>query len=181
MKERLIIFAIGFMFSCLGIMFFLHFRSVRSGDASLIKRMINAAGEIWIVEQWLEADTLIVKLPKETITVRLNAVDTPGLDSPGGQEGLTFVQSLVGENPVRVLEFRRNTDGEIVGEVYTGENLSLNEELMKVGWAWFYEPDSQKNPYYRELNDSAIREQRGLWLSANPSPPWVTAPRNTAP
>jgi micrococcal nuclease len=179
MKERLTIFAVGFAVSCLAIMFFLHFRKVNSGESGIIKRMINAAGEIGTIETWLEADTIMVKLPRETATVRLNAVDAPGPEFPGGKEALGFAQSLITGNEVRVLEFRRNSEGDIIGEVYTTENLSLNEELMKAGWAWFYEPDTKKNPYYRELNDKAIQEKRGLWSLPQTSPPWKTVPRNT--
>lgn len=181
MKERLIIFAVGFAVSCLAIMFFLHFRSVKSGNTGLIKRLINTAGEIGTVEKWLEADKFVVKLRKETITVQLNAVDAPPLNSLGGVEALALVKELVGQQQVRVLEFRRSDDGAIIGEVYTLENQSINEELMKAGWAWFYEPDSTNNPYYRELNETAIQEKRGLWSSENPKPPWETIARNTAP
>ncbi|MCB1124106.1 MAG: thermonuclease family protein [Verrucomicrobiae bacterium] len=181
MKERLTIFGVGFIVSCVGIMFFLHFRKLRSGESGIIKGMINAAGEVGNIEEWIEADTFVVKLPRETVTVHLNAVDTPPLGMPGGNESLQFLKDLVGQDPVRVLEFRRTDQGDIVGEVYTQANLSLNEELMKAGWAWFYEPDSTRNPYYQELNDAAIKERKGLWSLGEPVPPWKTIPRNTAP
>ncbi len=45
MKERLMIFGIGFLFSCLAIMFLLHFRSVQSGEGSLMRRWVNAGRE----------------------------------------------------------------------------------------------------------------------------------------
>jgi endonuclease YncB( thermonuclease family) len=163
MKERLVIFIVGFAVSCLA-----------------IKRLINTAGETGTVENWVDADTFIAKLPTETVTVRLNAVDSPELNSPGGKDALAFIQQLVGDQPVRVLEFRRNTDGDIVGEVYTMDNVSLNEALMKAGWAWFYEPDSTNNPYYRELNDQAVEEKLGLWSLGEPAPPWETVARKTA-
>ena len=181
MKERIFIFAVGFAISCLAIMFFLHFRSVKSGGEGLIKRVINTAGELGEITEWVEADRFVVQLSRETVTVQLNAVDAPPLSSPGGNEALSFVQALVGEEQVRVLEFRRNEEGLLIGEIYNQENKSLNEELMKEGWAWFYEPDSNHNPYYRELNDSAIEESRGLWSLGNPTPPWETMSRNTAP
>lgn len=181
MKERVFIFAAGFAISCIGIMFFLHFRSVKSGGEGLIKRLINTAGELGTIEEWIEADKVKVKLSRETINVQLNAVDSPPPDQPGGKEALDLVKKLVGEQEVRVLEFRRNSEGLVIGELYTNENLSLNEELMKAGWAWFYEPDSNHNPYYRELNDSAIKEERGLWSLGNPTPPWETTRRDTAP
>ena len=180
MKERITIFAVGFAISCLGIMFFLHWRSVKSGGEGLIKRLINTAGELGTIEQWIEADLFVVRLSRETVTFQLNAVDSPPPDLPGGAEALSLVQDLVGGQQVRVLEFRRNEAGLVIGEVYNPENLSLNEELMKEGWAWFYEPDSNQNPYYRELNDTAIEEKRGLWSLGNPTPPWETIERDTA-
>ncbi len=181
MKERVFIFAVGFAISCIGIMFFLHFRSVKSGGEGLIKRLINTAGELGTVEEWIEADQFVVKLSAETVTVQLNAIDSPSQSLPGGGEALAHIQELIKDQPVRVLEFRRNDAGLVIGEVYTQDNLSLNEELMKAGWAWFYEPDSNHNPYYRELNESAIQEKRGLWSLETPTPPWETVARNTAP
>lgn len=175
------IFGIGFMVSCLAVMFFLHFRKVRSGEASLIRRWVNAAGEMGTIEEWIEADTLIVELPNETVTVRLNAVDSPNPGEPGGIEANAFARSLVGDNPVRVLEFRRNGAGDIIGEVYNSENISLNEALMKAGWAWYYKPDSPNNPSYEEYNDTAGEKKLGLWSLGDPAPPWESTPRSTAP
>ncbi len=181
MKERVFIFAVGFAISCVGIMFFLHFRSVKSGGEGIIKRLINTAGELGTVVEWIEADHFVVNLSGETVTVQLNAIDAPPQSLPGGTEALALVQELINDQPVRLLEFRRNEEGYVIGEVYTQDNLSLNEELMKAGWAWFYEPDSNHNPYYRELNDTAIEEKRGLWSLEAPTPPWETVARNTAP
>lgn len=175
------IFGVGFMFSCLAIMFFLHFRRVRSGEDSLIRRWVNAAGEVGTVEKWIEADSFVVRLANETVTVRLNAVDTPEASFPGGKEAIDFTRSLVAGEPVRVLEFRRNEAGEVIGEVYNSENQSLNEALMLSGWAWYYEPDSPNNPRYRILQEKAVAEKLGLWALGEPIPPWQTTPRNTAP
>lgn len=180
MKERIAIFATGFAVSCVAIMFFLHWRSVQSGEEGLVKRLINTAGEMGDIVEWTEADQFRVQLSAETVTVQLNAVDAPPQSMPGGAEALALVKELVGENQIRLLEFRRNEMGLVIGELYTHENLSLNEELMKAGWAWFYEPDSNQNPYYRELNDSAIQEKRGLWSLGEPSPPWESIARDTA-
>lgn len=175
------IFGMAFMFGLLAVMLFLHFRKVRSGEDSLIRRWVNAAGEIGPVVEWLEADTMRVKLPNETVAVRLNAVDTPGIQQPGGEQALSLVKDLVSNQPVRVLEFRRNQAGEVIGEVYNSENISLNEELMKAGWAWYYEPDAPNNPYYRDLNKQAIDHKTGLWSLGNPEPPWNSISRNTSP
>ncbi len=174
------VFGIAFLFGCLGVMFFLHFRKARTGEASLIRRWVNAAGETGPISAWREADTFLVELPEGKTLVRLNALDTPDPQSLGGAEALLLAKALVGTEPVRVLEFRRNNVGDIVGEVYNSENVSLNEELMKAGLAWYYEPDAPNNPYYKELNNSAIQEKRGLWEFDSPRPPWETSPRDTA-
>ena len=68
MKERVFIFAVGFAISCVGIMFFLHFRSVKSGGEGIIKRLINTAGELGTVVEWIEADHFVVNLSGETVT-----------------------------------------------------------------------------------------------------------------
>ncbi len=166
------IFGIGFLFSCLAIMFLFHFRRVQSGEGSFMRRWVNSAGKMGEVVEVLEGDTLLVRLPNETLQVRLNAVDTPSLADPGGSEALEFVQNLTGGHPVRVLEFFRESESSIRGEVYNHANVSLNEALIKAGWAWYYKPHSEKNPYYQELNQIARTEKMGLWANAEPIPPW---------
>ncbi len=166
------IFGIGFLFSCLAIMFFLHFRSVQSGEGSLMRRWVNSAGRMGEVLELLEGDTLLVRLPEETVQVRLNAVDTPPPEDPGGDEALAFVRNLVEGKPVRVLEFFREGESGLRGEVYNHENVSLNEALMKAGWAWYYKPHSENNPYYEELNRTAQTERIGLWADGEATPPW---------
>jgi len=170
------IFGSAFLFSCLAIMFFLHFRRVKSGEDSLIRRWVNAAGLIGPVEGWIAADTLIVNLPDGAATIRLNATDTPPLEQAGGGEALEFAKSIVAGKPVRVLEFRRTDDGVLIGEVYNSKNQSLNEELMIAGWAWYCEPDSPNNPYYKGLNEQASEKQIGLWSLGTPDPPWLVEP-----
>lgn len=181
MKERFIIFGTAFMVSCFAVMFFLHLRKVRSGEASLLRRWVNSAGEMGHIKEWREADTFLVELPEGTMTVRLNALDTPNPLLAGGNDALALVKELVGDNTVRVLEFRRNQAGDIIGEVYNSEQVSLNEELMKAGWAWYYEPDAPNNPYYRELHESAVAEKRGLWSLEETTKPWLASPRDTSP
>lgn len=170
------IFGTAFLFSCLAIMFFLHFRRVKSGEDSLIRRWVNAAGLIGTVQTWIAADTLIVNLANGSATVRLNATDTPSPLQDGGNEALEFAKKLVADEPVRVLEFRRTEEGVIIGEVYNSENKSLNEELIIAGWAWYYEPDSPQNPYYKNLNEQASEKQIGLWSLGTPDPPWLVEP-----
>jgi endonuclease YncB( thermonuclease family) len=181
MKERFMIFGTAFMVSCLAVMFFLHFRKARSGEASLIRRWVNSAGKMGHIKDWVEADTFSVELPEGTVIVRLNALDAPNPFLAGGSNALALVKELAGDKPVRVLEFRRNQAGDIIGEVYNSENVSLNEELMKAGWAWYYEPDAPNNPYYRGMNESAVTEKRGLWSLEEPTKPWLTSPWDTSP
>ena len=157
------IFGIGFLFSCLAIMFLLHFRRAQSGESSLMRRWVDSAGKMGEVVEWQEGDTLRVRLPEETVWVRLNAVDTPPPGQPGGEEALTFVRNLVGDEPVRVLEFFRMGEWGLRGEVYNQENVSLNEALMQAGWARYHKPHSENNPFYAELERRAQTEKLGLW------------------
>ena len=165
------IFGIGFLFSCLAIMFLLHFRRAQSGEGSLMRRWVDSAGRMGEVLEIPEGDTLLVRLPEETVRVRLNAVDTPSPGQPGGEEARTFVRNLVGGEPVRVLEFFRVGEWGLRGEVYNHENVSLNEALMQAGWARYYKPHSENNPYYEELNRTAQSEKIGLWANGEPTTP----------
>ena len=51
------------------------------------------------------------------------------------------------------------------------DGRSLNEELVRNGFAWYYR-DYAKDPVLERLEADARRERRGLWEISDPQAPW---------
>lgn len=56
--------------------------------------------------------------------------------------------------------------------VYGEEGRSLNEELLKRGWVWWYRPFVPFERGYKHLQDVAKSQGIGIWSDPKPTPPW---------
>ena len=62
--------------------------------------------------------------------------------------------------------------GRIVGEVILPGGISLNNELVYVGLAWWYRKYAPDDGMLERLEAEAREAKRGLWADKNPIPPW---------
>ncbi len=60
--------------------------------------------------------------------------------------------------------------GRIIGRVYV-ENLDVNAEMVRQGYAWVYRKYAKDKALYR-LEEEAQAARKGLWASDHPIPPW---------
>ena len=65
----------------------------------------------------------------------------------------------------------RDRYGRTVGEVVLPDGRSLNLELVKAGYAWWYRKYSHDQAI-GELEEAARRARRGLWADKEPMAPW---------
>lgn len=103
--------------------------------------------------------------------VRLNGIDCPEKSQPFGKAARKFTSSLVFGNQVTVQVIGRDQYGRTIGEVTLGDGRSLNRELIRAGFAWWYRKYS-KDFSLGDLEDEARMAKRGLWADPNPIPPW---------
>jgi hypothetical protein len=73
---------------------------------------------------------------------------------------------------VRVAARDRDRYGRLVGDVFTPDGESLNAELVRAGFAWWYRRYAPKNTKLAALEVEARAAKRGLWVDTNPIPPW---------
>ena len=65
----------------------------------------------------------------------------------------------------------RDRYGRTVGVVLLPDGRSLNHELVRAGLAWMYRRYTN-NQSLSDLEEEARVARRGLWVDANPIPPW---------
>jgi endonuclease YncB( thermonuclease family) len=62
--------------------------------------------------------------------------------------------------------------GRTVAEVTLPDGMSLNRELVKQGWCWWFRKYAPNDTELKDLEASARRQQIGIWSDPQPVPPW---------
>lgn len=141
----------------------------------------------------LDADSLIVAAKDGEVNIRLDAVDAPETahpehgkkGQPYGEEAAAFVRGLAEGKTVTVHIKELDKYGRFIGSVTLPGGRSLQEEILRNGWAWwnfFFNKDEALN----KLENEAIAAGRGLWAGKKiggehwPEAPWVFRRRESA-
>lgn len=122
-----------------------------------------------------DGDTITVISPggrsyKRT-RIRLWGVDCPEKSQAFGQRAKQFTSDLVYGKEVSLDERDVDRYGRTVAVVRVDGKV-LNEELVKAGYAWWYERYAPGEARLRDLQAEARSARRGLWVDANAEPPW---------
>lgn len=115
-----------------------------------------------------DADTCHFKKSNgETVKVRFAGVDAPEKKKPYSKEATEFVVSKLKDQKITLHCIGQSFDRRVCS-VFVGQ-LDLAEDLVRAGYAW----DSPKHSKgrYRQLEDQARAEKRGLWVQENVQSP----------
>lgn len=118
-----------------------------------------------------DGDTIEVMRAGRAVRVRLQGVDCPESHQAYGTRAKQFTSELAFGKTVAVQVHGTDQYGRILGEVILPDGRSLNRELVRNGYAWWYRRYSE-DPVLQQLEEEARRERRGLWREKNPTPPW---------
>lgn len=118
-----------------------------------------------------DGDTIELLRNGRKITVRLYGVDTPEKAQAYGQRARQFTAALVFGKHVRLIVHNTDRYGRTVGTVILPDGSSLNEELVRQGYAWHYKAYAQDRNLANAEAD-ARRLKRGLWQDPAPVAPW---------
>lgn len=108
---------------------------------------------------------------KET-EIRLAHVDAPERGQPYNRVAREFLEGLVAGNTVtyRIYE-PEDRYGRVVAEVFVGDTLLVNQEMVRNGYAWHFRRYSDDRSYAR-LEKQARKARLGLWQEPDPMAPW---------
>jgi endonuclease YncB( thermonuclease family) len=119
----------------------------------------------------LDDDTMDILYNNKPERIRFNRIDAPEKGQPHGQKAKQFVLDLAANKIVSVNVTDTDRYGRSVGEVILPDGRSLNRELVRSGYAWWYRKYS-KDASLGRLEEEAKRARRGLWQGKVPMPPW---------
>lgn len=119
----------------------------------------------------VDGDTIDVLRDGKAERIRLAAIDCPERGQDFGGKATKFVISLAAQQQVVVVPESVDKYGRTVAEVFLTDGRSVNREIVKEGYGWWYRQYSD-DLSYEVLESQARAAQKGLWSAKNPIPPW---------
>ena len=104
--------------------------------------------------------------------IRLYGIDCPEKGQDWGQKAKQATADLVQDRIVQIVKKDTDRYGRIVAEIILPDGQSLNQELVKLGLAWWYIKYAPKDQTLKSLENNAREAKIGLWSTTNPVPPW---------
>lgn len=133
-----------------------------------------AAGESFTgkVVNVTDGDTVVVlRAGNIQEKIRLAEIDCPEKSQAFGQGAKQFTLDKAAQKNVTVEVRDHDRYGRTVGEVFLPDGKSLNRELVRNGYAWWYRRYS-KDESLGELEAQARTARRGLWSDPAAVAPW---------
>ena len=118
-----------------------------------------------------DGDTITIMMNGEKQKIRLYGIDTPEINQSFGTEAKQFLSDQILNRDVEIEVKDTDRYKRLVAIVYLNDK-SMNELLLKEGWAWWYEAYAKKECKYKELQEEAQKRKRGMWRNKGNVPPW---------
>ncbi len=124
-----------------------------------------------------DGDTItVLDADKVQHKVRLTGIDAPEKKQPFGNRAKQSLSDMVFNKTVTVETDKRDRYGRELGKVLAG-GKDVNLEQVRTGFAWHYKAYERTQPVadrqaYADAENEAKAAKRGLWVDADPTPPW---------
>jgi micrococcal nuclease len=121
----------------------------------------------------LEGDTITVLHDGKGKEIRLYGIDTPENGQAFSNRAKQFTSQMVYGKTVEVKTKDNDRNGRSVALIYV-DGQSLNEALVKNGFAWVYRKYCKEKFCEDWLNLEIVAryDKIGIWSEPNPIPPW---------
>jgi endonuclease YncB( thermonuclease family) len=108
--------------------------------------------------------------------VRLTGIDAPEKVQPFGSRSKQSLSDMVFNKTVTVETDKRDRYGRELGKVLV-DGVDVNLEQIRRGMAWHYkayqrDQSADDRQTYADTENEAKNHRRGLWVDADPLPPW---------
>ena len=118
-----------------------------------------------------DGDTItVLDADKVQHKIRLTGIDAPEKAQAFGNKSKQALADMVFGKDVQVEEHGKDKYKRTLGRVLVN-GIDANAEMVRQGYAWVYRKYS-KNPDLLRLEAEAREAKRGLWVDAEPVPPW---------
>ena len=90
------------------------------------------------VTRVIDGDSIEVSEDNRAVIVRLHGVDAPEISQPYGRIAMVAVFRQAFGKVVRIETYGVDSHGRTIANVYLPDDTLLNEELLRLGLAWWY-------------------------------------------
>ncbi|WP_299252893.1 thermonuclease family protein [uncultured Lacinutrix sp.] len=120
----------------------------------------------------MDGDTFKLLTKDSTVVkVRLANIDCPEKKQPFSTKAKNFVSEAIFNKNVTVQVLKTDRYRRLIANVFYGDSINLNHQLVKKGLAWHYVKYS-KDTILQSLEDNAKKDKVGLWQDSNAISPW---------
>ena len=116
-----------------------------------------------------DGDTVVTT---EDTRVRLWGIDTPERDQRYGSDATAALVEMVNNQQLYLETKDVDRYGRTVGVIYTANGNEVNLEMVCDGHAWWYEYYAPDRPQFKQCQEDAKKNKRGLWAEEEPVAPW---------
>jgi endonuclease YncB( thermonuclease family) len=116
-----------------------------------------------------DGDTVVTT---EDIRIRLWGIDTPERDQRYGSDATAALTEMLYNQQLYLETKDVDRYGRTVGVIYTADGNEVNLELVCDGHAWWYERYAERAIDYKQCQEDAQKNKRGLWAEEDPLAPW---------
>ena len=135
----------------------------------------NAETITGILDSVIDGATITIISKGKVVEIRLFGIDTPDKTQAFGQVARNFTggKAAKGELRVEPITKTKDHDGRIVAIVFVND-INLNEQILSQGFGWVYRQYCKESfcADWLKLEAVAKASHAGLWVDANPTPPW---------
>lgn len=124
-----------------------------------------------------DGDTVtVLDADKVQHKIRLTGIDAPEKKQPFGNRSKQSLSDMVFNKTLTVETDKRDRYGRELGKVMEG-GKDVNLEQVRAGMAWHYKAygrtqSATDRQAYADAENEAMAAKRGLWVDADPTPPW---------
>lgn len=118
-----------------------------------------------------DGDTLTVLVDKRQVRVRLAYVDAPERGQAFGQKAKQALADLCIRQRAIVTPVVHDVYGRLVARVQCAD-MDAAEAMVRDGFAWVFTKYAPLDAPLYVVEAEARSARRGLWIDANPKPPW---------
>ena len=111
----------------------------------------------------VDGDTIDVMHNGKAERIRLYGIDCPEKNQPYGKKAKWFTSTLAFRKVVTVIVRDRDRYGRTIGKVILPTGMSLNRELVRAGYAWWYRKYATKDFELMILQRDSMASKTGLW------------------
>lgn len=119
-----------------------------------------------------DGDCFSFRQGKRIVYVRLWGIDAPECAQVYGPSAKTALNVLLRNHRLTITPIAKDRYKRTVARIATPETPDVGLELIRMGYAWYWDKYAPNVDRYRNAQFEARSHQRGLWHDPHPVPPW---------